>query len=43
MKEIRFSEHARLKIDILASRSVSIDLNFVVDTVRSPDKLETGE
>ena len=43
MKEIRFSEHARLKIDILASRSVSIDLNFVVDTVRLPDKLETGE
>ena len=43
MKEIRFSEHARLKIDILASRSVSIYLNFVVDTVQSPDKLEIGE
>jgi len=43
MKEIRFSEHARLKIDVLAIRGVSIDLNFVFDTVRSPDKLETGE
>ena len=43
MKEIRFGEHARLKIDILASRSVSIDLTFIFDTVRSPDKLETGE
>ena len=30
MKEIRFSEHARLKIDILASRSVSIDLAFII-------------
>lgn len=43
MKEIRFSEHSQLKVDILASRGVSIDLDFVVETVRSPDKLETGE
>ena len=43
MKEIRFSEHSRLKIDVLASRGVSINLNFVSETVRSPDKLETGE
>jgi len=43
MKEIRFSEHSRLKIDILASRGVGIDLDFVIETVRSPDKLEIGE
>jgi len=43
MKEIRFSEHSQLKIDVLASRGVIIDLDFVVETVRSPDKLETGE
>lgn len=43
MKEIRFSEHSRLKIEILASREVVIDLNFVIETVRSPDKLEIGE
>jgi hypothetical protein len=42
MKEIRFSEHSQLKIDVLASRGVIIDLDFVVETVRSPDKLETG-
>jgi hypothetical protein len=43
MKEIRFSEHSRLKIDVLASRGVILDLDFVFDTVRSPDKLEIGE
>lgn len=43
MKEIRFSEHSRLKTDILASRGVGIDLDFVIETVRSPDKLEIGE
>lgn len=43
MEEIRFSEHSQLKIDVLASRGVIIDLDFVVETVRSPDKLETGE
>ena len=43
MKEIRFSEHSQLKIDVLASRGVVIDLDFVVETVRSPDKLEIGE
>lgn len=43
MKEIRFSEHSRLKIDVLASRGVDINLDFIIDTVRSPNKLETGE
>jgi hypothetical protein len=43
MKEIRFSEHSRLKIDILASRGVIIDLDFVYDMVRSPHKVEIGE
>ena len=43
MKEIRLSEHARLKIDVLTSRGVSVDLNFVIETVRSPNRLETGE
>jgi hypothetical protein len=33
MKEIRFSEHSRLKTDILASRGVGIDLDFVIETV----------
>jgi len=43
MKEIRFSDHAKLKMEILANHAVTIDPNFVIETVRSPDKLETGE
>jgi len=43
MKEIRFSDHAQLKLEVLASHEISIDRNFVIETVRSPDKLETGE
>ncbi|WP_019499071.1 hypothetical protein [Pseudanabaena sp. PCC 6802] len=42
MKEIRFSEHAQLKMEVLASHEIIIDTNFVMETVRSPDKLETG-
>ncbi len=43
MKEIRFSDHALLKMEVLASHEVTIDPDFVVETVRSPEKLETGE
>jgi hypothetical protein len=30
-------------MEILASHGISIDPDFVIETVRSPDKLETGE
>jgi hypothetical protein len=43
MKEIRFSDHAQLKMEILASHEIPIDCNLVIETVRSPDQLETGE
>ncbi len=43
MKEIRFSEHSQLKLEILAKHTVTIDSDFVIETVRSPDKLESGE
>jgi hypothetical protein len=43
MKEIRFSDHARLKMEVLASHTVSIDRDFVVETVRSPDKIAIEE
>jgi hypothetical protein len=43
MKEIRFSDHARLKMEVLASHTVSIDQDFVVETVRSPDKIAIEE
>ena len=43
MKEIRFSDHAQLKMEVLASHATTISPNFVIETVRSPDKLEAGE
>ncbi|NES21527.1 MAG: DUF4258 domain-containing protein [Symploca sp. SIO3E6] len=43
MKEIRFSEHSQLKIDILASHGITIKPEFIIETVRFPDKLESGE
>ncbi len=43
MKEVRFSDHAQLKMEVLASHEVTINPDFVIETVRSPDKLETGE
>lgn len=43
MKEIRFSEHSQLKMEVLASHAVIIDQDFVMETIRSPDKFEFGE
>lgn len=43
MKEIRFSDHAKLKMEVLASHEITIDQDLVIETVRSPDKLEIGE
>ncbi|WP_199249515.1 DUF4258 domain-containing protein [[Phormidium] sp. ETS-05] len=43
MKEIRFSHHAELKLEVLASHQVTIDSDFVKETVRSPDRLEFAE
>ncbi|MFN6513857.1 MAG: hypothetical protein RMY29_005070 [Nostoc sp. CreGUA01] len=43
MKEIRFSDHAQLKMEVLANHEISIEPNFVIETVRSPDRIETGE
>jgi hypothetical protein len=43
MKEIRFSEHSQLKMEVLTSHGVIIQPEFVIETVRSPDKLEAGE
>ncbi|HAG82388.1 MAG TPA: DUF4258 domain-containing protein [Cyanobacteria bacterium UBA12227] len=43
MKEIRFSKHAQLKMEILSSHQATIEPEFVIETVRYPDKLETRE
>ena len=43
MKEIRLSDHAKQKIEILANHEIALNLNLIIETVRSPDVLETGE
>lgn len=43
MKEIRFSDHAILKMEVLAGHNLSIDPDFAIATVRSPDKIEVKE
>jgi hypothetical protein len=40
MKEIRFSDHAKLKIDILANHGVTLVQESIIDTIRKPDKIE---
>ncbi|MBW4647560.1 MAG: DUF4258 domain-containing protein [Kastovskya adunca ATA6-11-RM4] len=42
-KEIRFSDHALLKIDLLSERGITIAQDFVVETIQSPDTREPGE
>lgn len=43
MKEIRFSEHSQVKIEILSTHGLNIEPEFIIDVVRSPDRLEPGE
>ncbi|MBD1930502.1 MULTISPECIES: DUF4258 domain-containing protein [Cyanophyceae] len=42
-KEIRFSDHALLKIDLLSERGIAIDQEFILQTIQFPDKREAGE
>jgi hypothetical protein len=43
LKEIRFSDHAKLKINLLCDRSVAVSEAFTIEVVRSPDQLEIAE
>ncbi|MUL35159.1 DUF4258 domain-containing protein [Gloeocapsopsis dulcis] len=43
MKEIRFSKHSQLKLDILTSHGVTISSELVIETVRLPDKREVED
>lgn len=42
-KEIRFSDHSLLKIDLLSERGIAIVQEFVVETIQSPNRQEPGE
>ena len=43
LKELRFSDHALFKLDLLSQRGIVIHQDFVVDTIQSPDRQELGE
>jgi hypothetical protein len=43
LKELRFSDHALFKIDLLSQRGIVIHQDFVIDTIQSPDRQELGE
>lgn len=41
-KSIELSQHAVLKIEVLASHGISISPEIILDTIRSPDKVESS-
>ena len=43
MKEIRLSQHAELKLKILANHGMTVPTEFVADTIHSPDSVEEAE
>ena len=43
MKEIRFSQHAELKLEVLGRHGMTISPGFVIATIRSPDRCESEE
>ena len=42
-KEIQFSDHALFKIALLSQRGMIIDREFIIKTIRFPDRQEAGE
>jgi hypothetical protein len=40
MKEIRFSDHGKFKIDMIANHGLNISPEFIIDTICNPDKIE---
>ena len=42
-KEIRWSDHAKLKLNILKQRSLKITPEQVIETIRSPDATFTED
>ncbi len=39
-EEIRFSDHFESKINLLADWGISISKELIIETIRSPDKVE---
>lgn len=41
-KQIEFSQHALLKIEILESRGMTISTDLISETIRNPSKVEAS-
>lgn len=42
-KEIRLSDHALFKMTLLSERGMIIAQEFIIETIRFPDRQEPGE
>lgn len=43
MKEIRLSQHAKLKLQVLASHGVTVPAELIADAIHFPDSIEAAE
>ncbi len=41
-REIRFSQHSLLKIEVLAEHSINISQQYIIDVINSPDQVESS-
>lgn len=41
-KEIRFSQHCLLKIEVLAEHDINISQEYIVNVINSPDQVESS-
>jgi hypothetical protein len=41
-KEIRFSQHSLLKIEVLAEHDINISQEYIIDVINSPDQVESS-
>lgn len=42
MKEIKFSSHARIKVDVLKDHGIVLTEDFIKEVVTFPEKTDTG-
>jgi hypothetical protein len=40
MKEVRFSEHSLIKLNLLSTHGIPITPEFILETIQFPDKIE---
>jgi hypothetical protein len=41
-KQIKFSQHSLLKIEVLAQHGINITQEYIIDVINSPDQVESS-